>query len=220
MPTFSHAASSDPLGLATAGDIVLIDVSPEKKFDIIDILSEEAVPLKSSSKAIRGVIEVTINYELKSSSLEIALGVDVGSNGFRVFGISLSNSPDGYPQVSVTAIKPVSGSFADTPGNYGSITIPGGFGVVALYGATCSQPISSSMSISSQRAIAIHHTDGTILTQGLVLYAYRMEASIEGYTAITAPAGAKVSAQTDPNKTGREAFNTHSISFTLYIVDN
>jgi len=219
MPVFSHAHTDDPLGLATAGDIVLVSVSPERQFEVVDMLSELAVPLKSSAVKIRGVIATTIDYELKAASLVIPLGTDIGTDDYRIASISANCNANGYPTVSVVAIRPEAGSFAATPGSYGNLTVVGGFGVVNLWGSTCTQPISSTLSISSQRAIANHHTTGVILTLGMVMYAYRKDVTIEGYTDITIPVGAILSSDNNADpKTSREAYNTFRVSYTDYLI--
>ena len=214
MPDFALLHTDDPLGLATADNIVLTDVTEELNRQIFDVLSEQAVPIPASAKAVRGVHTLRTSYEVTDSSLVLPLGVNVGSNGYRISAVQVTASEEGVPQVNVTAVKPEQGSFADTPGNYNDLTVPGGYGVVALFGGTCAQPQSSRCSISSQMAIA--SVQGEILSGGLVLYAYRQECTLEGYTDVTIPASAHET--TNATRGGRTAFGEKYKSWTAYLV--
>lgn len=216
MPTFTLLHTDDKLGLATAGDIVLTEAREVTTKEVVDILSERAVPLKDSAKQIRAVTTFTAGYELRDDSLVLPLGVDVGINDFRISAVRVQCSAEGYPTVSVTAVKPAAGSFAATPGTYGSLTVMGGFGIVNLFGATCTQPTESSCNISSQQAMAIAGTSGEILTEGMVLFAYRKDCSMAGYTEITIPvAGVETSA--DDNKV-RAQFAGQAKSWVEYLI--
>lgn len=216
MADFALLHTDDPLGLATAGDIVLTDVSETTNKDIVDILSEQAVPIPDSAVSIRAITTLSVSYELRSSDLVLAFGTDVGTNGYRISAVSTNHSAEGYPTVQVTAVKPATGTFADTPGTYTSLTVPGGFGVSSLWGATCTSPTASTCSVSSSQAVAISGTSGAIMTEGLVLYAFRQECSLTGYDAITIPVGAIE--KTSDDKGGREAFGTVSKGWTAYLV--
>lgn len=216
MPGFALVHTDDKLGLATAGDIVLTEAREALAREVVDILSEQAVPIKGSAKKIKGVWTFTSSYELKDTNLVVPLGVDVGADSYRIRAVRASCNAEGYPTVTLTAVKPAEGSFQDTPGTYGSLTITGGFGVVDLWGGTCDQPTESSCNISSQQALAVAGTDGNILTLGMVLYAYRQECTLAGYTAVTIPIDS-IETSDDTNKE-REGFSSFAKSWNTYLV--
>lgn len=220
MPKFSHTVDEDVLGLATAGDIILVDATPIVRADIIDLLSEAGIVLKSSGKAIGQVKEVTLTYELKAASLTLALGVDIGD--WRVLSASGNYTAEGYPTVSVTAVAPDGSSSFATGVAHGSITFPGGFGMPdTFFGATVTGGISASASVSGQTAKAIGGNTGAVLAAGLAVYGFRgVEVSIEAFSAIALPTGAIQSSKSDTVKSGREAFETHSIAYRQYLVEN
>jgi len=216
MPDFALLHTDDPLGLATAGDIVLTEVNEVLNHDLVDILSEQAVPIPDSAKLIRGIHTLNTSYELRSSDLVIPLGVDVGLNNYRVSSIRASHNSEGYPTVSITAVKPEFGTFHDTPGSYDDVTVTGGFGMVELWGGTCDAPLSSSCNISSQQAVAVAGTDGKIMTAGIVLYAYRKEATLEGYSVVAIPASGQQTSEDE--RKGREGWNIVARGWTDYLV--
>lgn len=215
MPTFSHTHASDPLALATAGDIVLVDQTPAIKREIIDILSEASKPLADSAKTIRGVVEVTVNYELKSTALTVQFGANVNTD-WRIISASYNAGAGQYPTLSLTAIKPESGSFA-TAIAVGSLEFPGGFGLLTtLFGASCAAPISCTASVSGQTVMAITHDTGAILAEGLSVYGHRADISIEGYSAITGIDPSLVVSSGGPSS-GREAYGRYSLGFRKYL---
>lgn len=214
MPDFALLHTDDPLGLATASNIVLTDVNEELVKQLVDVLSEQSVPIAASAKLVRGIWTLRTSYELVDDTITLPLGVNVGEDGYRISAIQAQCSEEGYPTVNVTSVKPEAGTFGDTPGTYGSLTVAGGYGVVELFGATCTQPQSSSCSISSQQAIA--SVGGVIQTAGLVLFAYRKECSLEGFSDVTIPAGGKDT--TDGTRGGRSAFDGLYKSWTAYLV--
>lgn len=220
MPNWSHAADSDPLGLAVADDIVLVDVSPVLSADVVDILNEEGIVLKSSGKKVGEVHEVTITYELKAASLVLALGVDI--EDLRVVSASGNYSAEGYPTVSVTAVKGAGSTTFATGKDHGTITFPGGFGVpTTFFGATVTGGISASASVSGQVAKAIGGNTGNVLADGLVVYGFRgVDVSVEAYSAIAVPTGAIQTSKSDTVRTGRESYEIHSLGFRQYLVSN
>lgn len=222
MPTFSHTIDADVLGLATAGDIILVDATPVVEADIIDLLSEAGIVLKTSGKAIGQVKKCTLNYELKAASLTLALGVDVGDSGWRILSASGTYSAEGYPTVSVTAVAPDGSSSFATGVAHGSITFPGGFGMPGTFmDATVTGGISASASVSGQVAKAIGGNTGEVLAEGIAVYGFRgVEVSIEAFSAIALPTGCIQSGKSDTFKSGREAFEVHSIAYRKYLVDN
>lgn len=213
MPDFALLHTDDPLGLATADVIVLTDVNEELNRQLFDVLSEKAVPIKASAKVVRGVHTLRTSYEVVSGSLVLPFGVNVGSDGYRISAVQASASEEGVPVVNVTAVKPEAGTFGDTPGTYTALTVAGGYGVVEKFGGTCTEPHASRCSVSSQMAMA--SVGGDILTGGLVLYAYRQECTLEGYTAVTIPAGAMET--TVATRKGRTTFDDNYKSWTDYL---
>ena len=106
MPTFAHAAGDDPLGLAVAGDIVLTNLTgPVLVKQLVDLLSEQGVPLKTSAVLIEGIYQITCNYELKSSQLVLPLNAAVGANGYRVQSVDMVNMKAYAKQIQATAVE-------------------------------------------------------------------------------------------------------------------
>ncbi len=219
MPRFSHTTEADPLGLAIAGDIILVDATPVIKSDIVDLISEAGIALKSSGKMIGEIKEVTLTYELKSTPLTLALGVDIGD--WRIVSASGNYTAEGYPTINVTAVAADTGTFA-TGVSHGAITFPGGFGMpTSFFGATVSSGISGSASVNGQIAKAIADNTGKIMLEGIAVYGFRgVDVTIEAYNPIARPSGCIQTSKSDDYKSGREAFEVFSIAYRRYLIEN
>ena len=212
MPLFAHAHTDDPLSLATEDDIVLVGVREVLGHGIVDLLGEKGLYVTGSDavKRIEGVYTLTTTYELKSTALAFNLNADIG--GYRVQNVSVNCTSRTFPQVTITSVKPGNGSFcAVLAGGVNTVTISGGFGMVNLWGATCTEPISSTMNIGGQTAMAIAGTSGEILTLGLAVYGWKKSCTLEGYVLPTLGDGTYQSEGTDDLPvSARDGMKTYS----------
>lgn len=218
MGDFAHAHTDDPLGLATAGDIVFAGKTGGVRKNYVEMLSELGVYIAAAAQEITPVEEFQLSYELRSSSLVVPLGSLINTN-YVVTGLSAESGSKQRPTVNVNVIK------FSAPGKYlapvtspGSITIVGGFGLVNKWGATVTRGISSSMTVSMQKPDdRLEETSGDYLAEGYTQYGFKQEVSIEAYDAITTlGTGAKKTASDDGN-TSRDGWKIYSVSFFKYL---
>lgn len=214
---FAHLHTDDPLGLATAGDIVLADLQGGDKVSFVEMLSELGIYIPDAAQAIKPVTEKRITYELRSSTLTIPLGVLVNTS-WLVTALSVGCNSSGRPTVNVTAIQ-----FSD-PSKYMAppvvpdpIEIVGGFGLVNKWGCTTNDDgISSSMSISMSQSEAMEETSGDYLEEGYLQYGFKQDVTLEAFSAITPPVGAKVT-DADNATSKRDGRKTYSTKFFVYL---
>lgn len=218
---FAHAHTSDPLGLATASDIILVGVSGGVRKEWVEVLSELGVYIKDAALtpfAIKPVEEFTIEYEVRKSSLVIPLGVMVNTN-YLVTSASAKSDSSSYPTASVTVIKFSNvNKLLATPSAPGDLTVIGGFGLVNKWGATVTGGISASTSISMQQVEAMEETSGDYMQEGYVQYGFKQECTIESYTVLSdANCGTGTHVTSRDTGTGRDKLKTFSVSFFKYL---
>ncbi len=224
---FAHLHTDDPLGLATAGDIVLVNVSGGIRRDFVEMLSEKGIYVPAAAQAIKPVEEFQVEYELRSTALTVPLGQLVNGS-YLVTALSAQSDSGKYPTVTVTVIKfsatnkLLTSVLAETVSSALSQDITGGFGLVNKYGVSGTiRGISSSMSISMQAAERMEETSGDYLQSGYVQYGFKREVTIESYTEVGSGAtvsgvsGAKVTAR--DTKTARDGYKTFSVSYFEYL---
>lgn len=213
---FAHAHTDDPLGLATAGDIVLVDVSGGERKNYVEMLSELGVYIAAAAQAIRPVEEYQVQYELRSSTLTIPLGALINTN-YAVTGLQVGCGSEKYPSVSANIIKFSNANKYLAPVSVPSaIAITGGFGLVNKWGATVTGGISSTMSISMQSVDALEETSGDFLEDGYCQYGFKQDVTIESYNLVSSlGTGAKVTSR--DAKTGRNGLKTFSVQFFKYL---
>lgn len=212
-PIYGLPAASDPLGLADTG-IILAEAPEILEQELVEMNDQEALALGSATVERDGIYVCTCVYLLADAlvSLELPFGSDLGD--YRAQNANVNCDGRGAPRVTVTAIKPKTGSFATVAGDKtATLTIAGGVGAVALFGATCADPISSSLSISGQRAIA--SVGGNILTKGLAVFGWKGQATLESYSSSTPPVGSKKS--TEGSRPSSEGFTIYTRSWAHYL---
>lgn len=225
MGDFAHLHTDDVTGLATAGDIVLVDISGGAKRDFVEMLSEKGIYIPAAAKSIKPVEEYQISWELRSSDLEIPLGALVNTS-YLFTALSVSCDSGKYPTVNGTVIKFsndnkfIAALSAGTVGGALSETISGGFGLVNKFGVTGTiRGLSSSMSISMQAAERMEEESGDYLQDGYVQYGFKKEVTIESYTQVNESTGLPSGAvwTNRPTKTSREGFKIFTTDFFLYL---
>ena len=218
---FAHAHGDDPLGLATASDIILVSKSGGVRKEWVEVLSELGVYIKDAALtpfAIKPVDEFTIEYEVRKASLVIPLGVMVNTD-YLVTAVSAKSDSSSYPTARVTVIKfSNANKLLATPSAPGSLTVVGGFGLVNKWGATVTGGISASTSVSMQMVEAMEETSGDYLQEGYCQYGFKQEITIESYTALTDEnCGAATHVTSRDTATGRDKLQTFSVSFFKYL---
>lgn len=213
---FAHAHTDDPLGLAIAGDIVLVDVSGGVRKNYVEMMSELGIYIPSAAHEIRPVTEYQISYELRSSTLTVPLGVLINTD-YVITALAAASKSDGYPNVNATVIKFSSPDKYLAPATAPSaIAISGGFGLVNKWGLTSTDGISSNMSISMQSVDALEETSGDYLEDGYTQYGFKQDVTFESYSLIASvPSGGKLVSR--DAKTGRNGLKTHSLNFFKYL---
>lgn len=212
---FALTAGDDPLGKATAGDIVLTSVSGGAKKNYVEMLAENGVYIKDAAKSITPITEKQISYELRSSSLTIPLGALI--DDWVVTSLSASCTSRGYPTVSVTAIKFSSNAkYKTPPAAPGSVTIAGGFGVVDKFGATADKCISSQMSVQMQSADRMADSDADYMDEGYTQYGFKKTVTVECYSTPEVSADGLVT-EDDGGSMGRTEWGTQRLSFFEYL---
>lgn len=218
---FAHAHTDDPLGLATASDIILVSVSGGVRKEWVEVLSELGVYIKDTTltpKAIKPVEEFTIEYEVRKSSLVIPLGVMINTN-YLITSVSAKSDSGSYPTARATVIKfSNANKLLATPSAPGDLTIVGGYGLVNKWGATVTGGISASTSVSMQQVEALEETSGDYMEEGYVQYGFKQEITIESYTALSdANCGTATHVTSRDTGTGRDKLKTFSVSFFKYL---
>lgn len=214
----AHISTSDPLSLASAGVINLVDLTPSTPRSFHEVLLSNGKYKSAALKTLKPLDQWEITYELlDTASLVIPLGVAVNVS-YLVTALSCSCAPDKYPEVKVTVIKPSNANKIKAYGSAISYTFTGGFGIVNKFGATSTNAfISSSLSISMQSLEAMEETTGDFLEGGLYKFGFKEETSFEAYAAITyAAAHATPNKPTTPKET-RDGWQVYPASFWKYL---
>ncbi|MBP7430715.1 MAG: hypothetical protein KBC05_14875 [Candidatus Hydrogenedentes bacterium] len=186
---------TDPLDLADASDIVLNSANGGPRMQYVEVFSPTGAYLAGGTVAIRPREEYSIEYTLVGGSLVLNIGALVNTN-YVITGVNVSCRTDGYPTVGLTALKFTNANmFNATNSLKTTLTITGGLGVVNLFGATAAGAISSSMSLSAQTAETLAPTGGDLAVGGFVMYGLKQECQLESTSAITLPAGGKLTSE-------------------------
>lgn len=219
MTIAAHITSTDPLGLASAGVINLVDITPSTPRSFLEVLLPTGKYKSAAVKTLKPLDQFDVTYELlDTASLVIPLGVAVNTN-YLVSALSCTCGPDKYPEVKVSVIKPsVANKIKAYGGTATSITIAGGLGIVNKWGATSTAAfISSQMSISMQTLEAMEETGGDFLEGGIYKFGFKQETSFEAYAAITFAAAHAAPNHPATSRETREGWQIFSASFWKYL---
>jgi hypothetical protein len=218
MPT-PHISTTDPLGLAVAGEVNLVSITPSQSKSFAEILGPDGLYIAAALKTTKPLDQIECVYDLlDSASVDVVLGVAFNTS-YLVTAVSCSCGPDKYPQLTVTAIKPSSAGMIKAYGTGITLNYVGGFGIVNKFGATAaSAMISSQSSVSMQSLEAMDETSGDFLADGIYRFGFKEEASCEAYGAITTPTGAHaITNQPATAKESREGWQVYSASWWTYL---
>jgi hypothetical protein len=218
MPT-PHISTTDPLGLADAGVVNLISITPSQSKTFAEVLESAGKYIAAAIKTTQPLDQFECVYELlDDADVDVVLGVAFNTS-YLVTAVSCSCGPDKYPQLTVTAIKPSSAGMIKANGAGITLNFVGGFGIVNKFGATAASAfISSQSSVSMQSLEAMDETSGDFLADGIYRFGFKEECSVEAYGVITAPTGATaIPNQPATPKESREGWQVYSASWWTYL---
>lgn len=215
MPTKSLAFGDDPLILADGSAIVLVSIDGGSRRDYITSTNESGQPFAPA--AIKSRDEGTIVYEIRSGTIAIPFGAAVNTD-YMVTGMSVSQSPTSYVQVTVNWLKPSSSAMIYAFEAH-TETITGGTGIRNIFSATIASPscaVSCSMSLSAEQIEALSSVGTDYCgADSIATFGYRKEITLEAYGAITIPAGGYYTAKAAPKKS-RDGWDIHSASWFVH----
>ncbi len=216
---FAHAHTDDPLGLATAGDIVLVDLSTGPVYDRVEMLAETGFFINTTGtpKLLeKFTIQANITYELRSSSLVLAFGAVINTN-WVIQSATVDQSGTSYPRVSLSVLELKAAASLGVKGTPGSYTVTGGYGAVDVFGVSGAEPVSSQFSISFRtvEAMDVGVNAGRFLAGGYLMWDWRKNYQLNSYQMFSAPAGGH--ATEAPVRTSREGLKVYSINWFTYV---
>lgn len=182
------AASDDPLGLATAGDIILVSKTSGVKNSFVEAAAETGKYKQAAVKTVRPFTEYTLEYELRSSNLVLPFGAAVATD-YVIFGCSVSQSNQAYVRVSVNVRKyTLIAMFDATSSPDVTVTVTGGFGVVDVTGWTLTGcPQVANYSVAGEETGTMHATSGDFCTAGVLLHRLKKTWHIETTGTVSTP---------------------------------
>ena len=218
------AHTDDPLGLATAGDIILVSKAFGVKNSFVEAAAETGKYSQTAVKAVRPFTEYTLEYELHSSSLVLPFGAAVATD-YVIFGCSVTMSNQAYVRVSVNVRKyTLIAMFDGTNSPDVTVTVLGGFGVIAgptttILGATVTGcPQSASYSVAGEETGTLHATSGDFCTGGVLLHRLKKTCTVETTGTISAlPAAANATQPLDVRGDNSGELHVTSSSWFEYL---
>lgn len=182
------ATTDDPLGLATAGDIILVNKTAGVKNSFVEAAAETGKYKQAAVKTIRPYTEHTLEYELRSSNLVLPFGAAVATD-YVIFGCSVSQSNQAYVKVSVNVRKYTSIAMFDATNSPDvTVTVTGGFGVVDVTGWTLTGcPQVANYSVAGEETGTLHATSGDFCTGGILLHRLKKTWHIETTGTVSTP---------------------------------
>lgn len=208
---------ADNLGLAAEG-IILTRQPGGLKASLVEPMDGVGNYIASSARAIKPREEWTNSYEVHDGeTLTVTVGA-LANTHFIVTGCRVSCAANQMVKVDVSYTRLTADNLFNSVNSLTyTLEIVGGFGVVALFGATVAtadSALESSLSVSSQNKDAPHPTSGDIQVGSFVVYGIKLEGMLKATSAITEPEGAKVTAA-DSNE-DQQDLKTYSKSWTTY----
>lgn len=180
------AHTDDPLGLATAGDIILTGKTYGVRNTFVEAAAETGKYKQAAVKTIRPFTEFTLSYQLRSSNLVLPFGAAVNTNYF-IFSASVTQKPDAYVTVQVVARQYTSAGMYDASSSPDvTVTVTGGFGVQDTTGFTiagCAQ--TANYSVGGEETGTLHATSGDFCTGGIMLHRLKKTWTVESTGAIS-----------------------------------
>ena len=218
--THAHAHTDDPLGMATAGDIVLVDLSLGPVIERVEMLAETGFfidttgPPKLLNKFTR---QANIVYELRSSNLALPFGAVINTD-WIIQQCSVDYNGTAYPRVSLSVLELTDAASLGVKGTPGSYTALGGYGAVDVFSVTGSAPVSSQFSISFRtiEAMGVNSDAGKFLPGGYFMWDWRKNYRLDSYETYSAPSG--VHATEAPVRTNREGLKIFGKSWFTYVL--
>lgn len=217
---FAHAHTDDPLGLATAGDIVLVDLSLGDIFDRVEMLAETGFFINTTGTPTlldKFKRQASITYELRSSNLALAFGALINTD-WVINSCTVDNSSTSRARVSISALELSNPSALAVKGTPGSYTALGGYGYVDTFSVTGSpRPVSSQFSIAFRtiEAVDVGANAGKLLDDGYLMWDWRKNYRLDAYDTFTPEAGSLVTE--NPTRTSREGLKIYSKSWFKYV---
>lgn len=217
--TAFHAHGDDPLKLATAGDIVLANLSVGDVYDRVEMLAETGFFINDNDapvvlKKFEKVADIT--YELKNNNLSIALGAKINTD-WIIQSLTVDYSP-GWPKVSLRAAKLKNANAYATKGAPGSYTALGGYGACDTFSVTGTPaPVSGQFSISvdALEALGVGAKAKQLLDGGYLQRNWKKNYRLDSYEDFTIPVGGHM---TDaPTVSSREGWKIFSKSWFVYV---
>lgn len=182
------AHTDDPLGLATAGDIILVSKTFGARKSFVEAAAETGKYKQSAVVTIRPYTEYTLEYELRSSDLVLLFGQAVATD-YVIFGCNVTQSNAAYVRVSVNVRKYTLIAMFDAANSPEvTVTVAGGFGVVDTTGWTLSGcPQVANYSVAGEETGTLHATSGDFCTAGVLLHRLKKTWHIETTGTVTTP---------------------------------
>ncbi len=216
--TAFHAHTDDPLGYATAGDIVLVDCSKGDVYDRVDLLAETGFFISDNDAPVllqKFSQQASLTYELKKTNRSIAIGAKINTD-WVIQSLTVDYSP-GWPRVSISAFKLVNASAFAVKGTVSPYLALGGYGACDVFGTTGAVPLSGQYSISFDvlEAMGVGSDAKKLLNGGYLMWNWRHNYKLDSYDDFTLPAGAQLTEA--PKNTGRDGWNVYSKSWFNYV---
>jgi len=217
--TAFHEASDDPLGYASAGDKVLVDLSTGPVFDRVELLAESGFFINDNNAPVlleKFSDHANMTYELKKTSMTIALGTKVNTD-WVIQSLTVDYSP-GWPRVSISAMKLKNTSALALKGTPGTYTALGGYGACDTFSVTgAPSPLSAQFSISfdTLEALGVGANAGKFLDGGYMMKNWRKNYKLDAYDPFTLPGGALLTEEI--TNTSRDGWKVYSKSWFTYV---
>lgn len=213
-----HAHSDDPLGYATAGDIVLVDLSIGDVYDRVELLAETGFFIDDTDAPVlleKFSKQANITYELKKSNRSIAIGAKINTD-WVIQSLTVDYSP-GFPRVSISAMKLVNASAHAVKGTISAYTALGGYGACDTFGTTGAVPLSAQYSISfdTLEAMGVGASAKKLLDGGYLQWNWRHNYKLDSYEDFTLPSGTHMTEA--PSNSSREGWKVFSKSWFKYV---
>jgi hypothetical protein len=189
------AHTDDPLGLATAGDIILTSKTSGVRRSFVEAAAETGKYKQDAVTTVRPFTEYTLEYTLRSSNLVLPFGAAVGGTGdvnYFIFSASVTQSPEAHVKVSVVARKYTSAAMFDATNSPDvTVTVTGGFGVQDVQGFTLTGcPQVSNYTVGGEETGTLHATSGDFCTGGILLHRLKKTITVETTGTVSAsPSG-------------------------------
>lgn len=212
-------AADDPLGLATAGDVVLTSYTEGARKSYVEAPAETGKYNQNRIKEVRPFTEHTMEYELQSSDLALPFGSAVNSSYF-IFSASITQTPEAYVKVSVVAREySAANLYAASDSPNVTVTVAGGFGVQDVQGFTltgCPQVLN--YTVGGEETGTLHATSGDFCVDGVMLHRLKKTITVETTGTISAnPSGFNATQPLDVRKDNSGELHVTSAQGFIYL---